>query len=308
MQENMFTKWLQSRHITTKTLEDFNIHTDVHNLIGECIFIPIHNERGEFIFNKYRRNPTVDAKPKYLYDKGGKVTLYGYHKAQNAKSILITEGELDTLVAWSANIPAVSSTGGAMSFQEEWAELLKDKDITICFDNDETGSRGMVKVLKYLPHAYVVFLPDKPGIKDLSDYVKAGGDIHELLKTRVHFNSVEEVKEHRGERLSLWQSTFFHDAYIDEHTKPVYVSKRTKSLTDDSIVDARNCPIDRIIEFTNNKAQCIWHNDKTPSLHYYRDTNTIFCFGCSRHGDAIDVYRQVHNCSFNEAVKALKNL
>ena len=92
-----------------------------------------------------------DDKPKYIYDKGSKISLYGWWKAKTEKSILITEGEMDSLVAWSANIPAVSSTGGASSFQSEWAELFKDKDVTICFDNDSAGGVGMVKTLKIIP-------------------------------------------------------------------------------------------------------------------------------------------------------------
>ena len=309
MQENIvFKNWLKHRQISNSIIEEFSIHWGTNAIFGECIVIPVLDSKGEFSFNKYRRNPMVDAKPKYLYDKGGRITLYGLFKAQKEKSILITEGEMDCLVAWSANIPSVTSTGGSNSFQEEWAKLLKDKEITICFDNDESGGTGMVKILKFLPHAYIVFLPDRPGIKDISDYVANGGDLTELIRTRVHFTCLQDVIDDRSKRLSIWQSTWFHDAYIKEHTKPIYVQSEWKGSNDgDAIARAKQYPIGNLIKFDRmSKALCIWHSENSPSLHYYKDTNTVYCFGgCGKHGDSIDVYRQLHNCSFKEAIKNL---
>jgi DNA primase len=41
----------------------------------------------------------------------------------------------------------------------------------------------------------------------------------------------------------------------------------------------------------NNKLNCPFHEDKTPSMQVYRDSNTVFCFSanCKAHGKAIDV-------------------
>lgn len=303
MQENMFTNWLNKRGITNKVIEQFNVHIDTHTIIGECIFIPVYDIDGNFSFNKYRRNPTSEDKPKYLYDKGSKVSLYAINHAIKSDTILITEGELDTLVAWSANIPAVSSTGGSMSFQDEWVEILKNKDIYICYDNDEAGGSGMAKVFNLLPQAKLIFLPDKANVKDISDYVSSGGDIHELIRTAKKFQSIEEIKEDKAKRVALWQSTFFHDAYIALKTKPTYTPKNISDVK-----DIKDIPITHILEFKNNKAKCIWHNEHTPSLTYYPKTNTVYCFGCGKYGDVIEVYRQLHNQSFSDSVKNLKKL
>ena len=32
---------------------------------------------------------------------------------------------------------------------------------------------------------------------------------------------------------------------------------------------------------------CPFHNEKTPSLRIYTDTNTFYCFGCGMGGDVI---------------------
>lgn len=295
----VFSDWLNTNKITPQVQEDFNLSFD------DNIVIPVYDLNGEFSFNKYRRNPLSNDKPKYWYDKGGKVTLYGWHKAYEWRTILITEGEKDCLVAWSHNIPAVTSTGGAMSFQEEWVDLFKDKDVILCFDNDEAGANGMVKVLKYLPQARVMFIPDRANMKDLSDYVVAGGDLHTLIKTAKRLSTIEEVADDRCSRLATYQSVFFHDAFIKEHTKINKETDRPKSFTSDNVTRAKEYPVENLLEFKNDKACCLWHNEKTPSMHFYHKSNSCYCFGCGKVADSIEIYMKLHDCTFREAVKQL---
>lgn len=57
-----------------------------------------------------------------------------------------------------------------------------------------------------------------------------------------------------------------------------------------SIVDvAINCGL----KVKNNKAICPFHADTNPSLHFYPNTNTFFCFGCQAKGDIIEFYRRI---------------
>lgn len=293
-----------NRKISEQVIADFGIYSKEDG----TIVIPVKDEQDIFIFNKYRRNPFIlDSKaPKYTYDVGGKVTLFAYNKAKDSDTILITEGEFDCLVAWSHNIQAITSTGGAMSFQEEWALLLKDKEVIVCFDNDQAGGDGMVKVLKYIPHAKILFLPDRAGVKDISDYVSSGGDLHSLIRTAKHFNSMEEVLEDRAERLSLWKSTFFHDSYIKENSKIKKEYKPDENITDD-IARAKQYPIENLLDFKHKKTKCLWHNDSNPSLTLFKDTNTCYCFACNKVADSIEVVRKQMNVSFKDAVKWLNN-
>lgn len=304
----MFKNWLVKSGITEDVQEIFSLSTATHDILDECIAIPVHDIDGIFIFNKYRKNPMLDDKrPKYLYDKGGVVTLYGYFKAKEHKTILITEGEKDCMVAWSNNIPAVTSTGGAMSFQKEWGELLKDKEVIVCLDNDSTGGNGMVKILDVVPHAKVLFLPDRPGVKDISDYVASGGDLHTLLKTAKILNNVADVKQDRAERVALWKTTYFHDSFIKEHTKPKITFNKKVTFKGDDLTSVKDIPINSLLPFKHNKTNCIWHKEKTPSLNYYPENNNVYCFGCNKYGDVIDVYMQQNNLTFKEALKELKN-
>jgi len=212
-------------------------------------------------------------------------------------------------VAWSNNIPAVSSTAGSKTFTDEWIGWLQGKDVTLCFDNDQAGAEGMVSIIKRFPQAGVVLIPQRPNIKDLTDYVQHGGNIHDLLKTAKTYTFVEQVKEERAARVSVFESVIFHEEYLDKFEPKVIPNSRPISAKDDSDKErAKAYPIDRLMRFDKKKACCIWHNEKTPSLNYYPKTNSVYCFGCGKYGDAIDVYREIHQCDFKTAVSELKKL
>lgn len=302
---NVFSDWLHARKITDKVIEMFGLRVENDRLV-----IPVFGSDGIFIFNKYRRSPLSDEGPKYTYDKGGKLALFGQVESMgHAGPFLWTEGELDTLVAWSHNIPAFSGTGGAMSIDKNWDVFLGNKDVIICFDNDPAGGEGMVKALELIPTARVLFLPDKPGVKDISDYVSHGGNLNELIKSARTFSGIDEVVADRAERVSKWQSTYFHDAYIKHHTKP---AKKERAPRDpkigDKVTRAKAYPIDELLTFNHHhKASCPFHSEATASLHYYREQNKTWCFGgCGRGYDAIDIYQKLNNCSFKEAVEKLQ--
>lgn len=305
MQNNkIFEDWLVQSGISTEVQKQFQLSEKNGNIV-----IPVFDKNGKFLFNKYRTDPTINSEgKKYFFDVGSNKTLYGLHKIADYNKILITEGEKDCLVAWSKKIPAVTSTNGALTFKEEWSQYFDGKEVIVCFDNDETGGRGMAKVLELIPQAKLVFLPDRPGVKDISDYVSSGGDLEELLRTAKNFNSLEDVIDDRAERASLWKSTFFHDVYIKEHTKPV-IRRNTKIVSGDDLSKVKHLiDIRSVIDIRGGKRKCIWHNEKTPSMQYYENTNTVYCFGCGKFGDVIEVYRQVNNCSFKEALSALKKM
>jgi len=310
MQINMFQEWLSKSGIVEEVQSLFEVGIGQHHILGACIKFPVTDIDGNFLFNKYRKDPTVENNlPKYVYDKGSSVSLYGAHLIKDAKTVLVTEGEKDCLVAWSHNIPAVTSTGGAMSWQDEWAPLLEGKEVIFCFDNDDAGGRGMSRALSKIPGAKILFIPDRPGVKDVSDYVASGGDIHTLMNTARSFTSIEDVKQDKNERVAQWKSTFFHDAYLKDNQKPSIIFKGVKKSSGDNLTAVKEIPIGLVVEFNHDdKRCCLWHNERTGSMKWYKETNTFYCFGCSKHGDVIDVYMQQNNVEFKEAVAQLKKM
>lgn len=197
-----------------------------------------------------------------------------------------------------------------MTFQPEWAELFKDKELILAFDNDDAGGQGMARALSFVPEAKVLLIPETPGVKDVSDYVERGGDLDRLLATAKHYDGIDDVRDDRSARLAMWMPTRFHDAYIkkyeEEHFKPTRVPR---SGDRSKIEDARAYPIANLLKFTQGKAICPFHTEKSGSLHLYKKENRTYCFGgCGKGYDAIDIYQKLHSVDFKTAMEELCRL
>lgn len=376
--------FLNKRGITDSIIDAFSIHSEDVPTLGlhNAIVIPVHHIDGTHSFNKYRRDPMEGpVKPKYLFERGGKVTLYGADKLvaelsnhtrkfftakgltewdkdtlKEAKYeplkaipagsdealkpvtvqeivhkpvVIITEGELDTLVCWSAGIPAVSSTAGATSFQEEWVELLDGRaageadalpryETYICFDNDEAGHKGAIKVLESLPNARVIIVPNQLEVKDISDYVARGGDIHKLLLTAFTVTDIEDAKVQFENLSGAWRlnEAKFFEMYIEHHKTPALPSNvngaaKPTSQSDDRLERAKSVDCTTLYEFARKGrypvAKCLWHDDHDPSLTYYARNNSCYCHVCGKYADAVDIVMVRDGVTFKEALKTLLN-
>lgn len=153
------------------------------------ITIPIKNQDGEYMFFKLRQDPEVGS-DKMTYPSGRKAQIYDWETLTSPlEKIVICEGEMDRLLLLSKGISAVTSTHGANTFKEEWAESLKSiEKIYICFDKDEAGKKGAESLMKKLFDAgarqvYLITLPEELGSGgDITDYfIKYKGSESDLF-------------------------------------------------------------------------------------------------------------------------------
>ncbi len=70
-----------------------------------------------------------------------------------------------------------------------------------------------------------------------------------------------------------------------------------------TVLDHYNLKADK-----NGMLKCPFHEDKTPSLKVYINTNTFNCFGCGKAGDQIEFIQLKENCSKHEAITKAKSL
>ena len=49
------------------------------------------------------------------------------------------------------------------------------------------------------------------------------------------------------------------------------------------------------------KMICPWHEEKTPSLVFWKKNKTFKCFGCNEHGDIINFVQKMENLDFKSA-------
>lgn len=311
-------EWLNHRGISDEVLFHNNI-----SVVNRQIVIPVYSPSGEFLFNKYRRDPFSAEGPKYKYDKGATSALYGvYGNMLTDTRVIVVEGELDALCLQSKGYFAVSTTGGAGTFKEEWAVHFEGKEVFICYDNDQAGIDGTIKLLGIFPNARVILLPRTSGAKDVTDFLQRHAlsvfthfvtDAREwpLPKTKEECRDAAELFE--GEKQSLLRDgrdTEFVDALLKKvsslydsfNTKP----KRPTIRDGDALERARSVPIDNFIKFDSQKnALCINHPDKHPSMHWFKKNNKVKCFVCGYNGDAVDVVQKLHGLSVGEAIKKI---
>lgn len=187
-------KYLNSRGITDELISEFKLGFGGKFYGKFWITIPIKDIDGNFMFFKLRKDPD-DSKNeiKYIvYPKGKEATLYGWEELENKNNnmIVVCEGELDRLILYKNGIPAVTSTGGAGTFKDEWAQYFNHLDkIYLCFDKDETGEQGLQRAGEILSKIedlkiYQISLPDSLGEKaDITDYfLKTDGNVDDLIK------------------------------------------------------------------------------------------------------------------------------
>jgi len=316
--------WFSNRGISTKTLDDFLISWN-----GNEIVIPIRDSNNKIIFNKYRRDPEKNNGPKYRYDKGGTCSIFNLADIES-NIIICCEGELEAVLLHSIGYSAISSTGGSQSFLKEWYELFQGKKVYICFDNDDAGITGALKIFINKPNDIDLSVVQFPAYwthgKDITDYLSnhTKEDFQKLIdnavcpilpidddiKTINH--CIDSAVEIRRNLKSKDLSIQFIEKYIQHlvNKKQSLKIKKEKRKIDETVHSVKDISIERFIEFNPaGFARCILHDERTPSMIYNRDGNWVHCFGCGKSGDVITVIRKLHKLSFTEALDFLnKNL
>lgn len=138
-------EWLIGRGLTEHTIEDFEIGEQTRDGKSYAVFPYLRDD--ELVNAKYR-NP--DDKRDMRQEGGAEPCLFGWHLIDpKARSIAITEGEIDCMTLHQVGIPALSVNAGAGNHQwieNDWDALERFSEIFICFDDDEAGRKGAAEV------------------------------------------------------------------------------------------------------------------------------------------------------------------
>lgn len=177
----------EKRGLKPSTLKQHLIGYD-----GQRFVIPIFDEDGNIVnIRKYLFNARRHSDKMISAVAGhGEARLYGLETLADNDDIILTEGELDRLIALQHKLPAVTHTGGAAVFKAEWAIHFKDKNVWIAYDEDAAGDTGAIKasqVLKQVANS-VHRLKWGTGIKggDTTDFFVLNGgsrdDVYALME------------------------------------------------------------------------------------------------------------------------------
>lgn len=268
---------------------------------GTRITIPIRNRAGEVAFFKLAKDPEDQGpSPKMLAPLGMRYELYGWDRLLGRpERLVICEGEFDRLVLEAQGFPAVTSTGGAGTFRGEWTKDFEAvKDVYLCFDRDEAGWRGALRVGNLVPHAKVVALPEEIGEGgDVTDFfVRLGRGREDFEKLLAAAVPVPPVPEAAPTRTRTWRSGDPSRERIERIKRDVpiaeVIGQRMELWRSGGVLLGR----------------CPFHEDHRPSLAVYPETGSFYCFGCYTHGDVITFVRELDRLSFPEALDRLEKL
>ncbi len=184
--------WFSSRGITEQVLNDYKIVST-----GTKVHFPFFLD-SNLVFLKYRDIGLPKDKA-FSAESGGYQVLFGWQAIpQDAREIVITEGEIDCLTYASQGIPALSIPlgGGKGAKQDNWIQNDYDRlsqfdTIYLSLDMDQAGQEALETILPRLGHhrCKIIKLPKK----DANEVAQSGELLDDYI-TSAQYRDPAEIK------------------------------------------------------------------------------------------------------------------
>lgn len=158
---------------------------------GQRVTIPVRDETGALVnVRRYQRNSTgVQGKMLPLVAGSEAATRLYPLTLPLAEQVILVEGEWDAILMHQEGFAnTLTVTAGAGIFKPEWAPLFADRDVVLCYDNDEAGFRGAQKVAAILApvaKVRVLLIPNLPAKGDVTDFFVEQGRSSDELRTLI---------------------------------------------------------------------------------------------------------------------------
>lgn len=133
-------QWLTERRgLTMDTIEKFKLGHD-----GQRYYIPVRDGEGRLVnIRRYMPDARKSHEKMISWREGyGKARLFPIDHLTDGQPIFLFEGEMDCLLAQQLGLNALTTTGGAGTWRDQWNLLFVGRDVVICYDADEAGRRG----------------------------------------------------------------------------------------------------------------------------------------------------------------------
>lgn len=186
--------------ISKQTIEDMKLGL-IKDGDKSYLGIPVFYNKILVDIRRYNINK-YEGQPKVSSNENARVGwIIPYDKFLSSdNTCYLFEGEKDMLMAREVGLNAYTLTGGAGAKPNEYViNAFKDKDIVVCYDNDDPGRKGMetvykeikniVKSIKYIDIGDVV----KENKEDFYDYInKYNGNVFEFYSLEQHHFNLED--------------------------------------------------------------------------------------------------------------------
>lgn len=219
------------------------------DLFYDRIMFPLYDLNGNVvaysgrIYNKEDNSKYFNTRETEIFKKGE--LLYNYHRAKDIarqkNQIIIMEGFMDVIRAYSIGIKNIVATMGTAVTKEQAALIKKmAKEVILCFDGDEAGAKATMacadELLKIGVTPKVIRLEDN---MDPDEYItKYGKEFERKIANPMNIMDFKLKYLKHGKNLS---STVDEAKYVNEAIKEI-------QKIDDDIL--RELTIKKIIEET----------------------------------------------------------
>jgi DNA primase len=243
---------------------------------------------------------------KHKHIIGGIPNLFNADLVSGSSFIILTEAIIDCLTLLQNGFPAVSCLGVNSFKIRHIKPFMENHKVYLMFDNDPIYDKGFRASLE---SAWM--LHTRKGINARIVRLPLSGDVNELW-----LQSKKDFKDKITESLYYakdYYSTFHFNKKSEEKQKKDRRKNRSK-LTLPNLEAVRSISIVEVVgdligveQANENRhtALCPFHEDETQSLSIYEDSNSFYCFGCSKKGDAVTFIRDLKDLSFGDTVKYL---
>ena len=168
--------YMTQRKISDEVIKEFELRFDPKT---KCIVFPVRDKYGRLVFLTKR---SILSKKFYIDEKKKKEVYLLYNILKNNyKQVYICESQINALVCRSYGKPAVAMFGAACPDNQ-----IKDLNNTqvlnyvICFDPDEGGLKGIIRLCDNLKNKFISVMVLPKG-KDVGDLTKEEFDSCPIL-------------------------------------------------------------------------------------------------------------------------------
>ena len=262
-----------SSQYTDEELKNSGLFSDtngMHDIFRNRLVIPI--KQGDHIeMLTSRALPSSNSKKPHMHQSGAKIEYaFNFDNLLKYNTIVIVEGPFDSMSLEEWSIPSMGLLG-VHRMTHTIIRQLTDKRVYICFDSEpnKTGEKASYKIarklMEYLIPSNIIHLPDNGEKLDVNKFflTHKKKDFIDLIRAAEPYNKPTERRP-----------------------------KTTKVHTNLDIIAVASHYLELKMYGGRYKTICPFHKDSEPSMVFYPETQSAYCFGCGMYGNSISLIRQ----------------
>lgn len=204
--------YLEQRGITEEMILEYKLGSS-----GDGIIYPVFVNGILLDKRTYNPNPQ-ENEAKIKSQTGAHPLLFPFdHWSRDERPTLLCAGENDTLLARKYGFNALTSTFGEGSFPDVFLGLFKNKTVYICYDCDEAGRKGSLKVAFKLKDVGAnvklvdLGLTGEKDDKDITDFFikhhKTAHDLQHVIDEAIPYDGdmYQQAKNEYYPLVNLWE-------------------------------------------------------------------------------------------------------